>query len=120
MEIKKSAINEGLGLHSTTSHTKSDLIFTLTGKIYTKPLRETIYIGNGEHIYDEYGIFMNHSFTPTTYIDGVNVYASEDIQPGTELSFNYNESEIEMAAPFDVNGVQVRGLKNEKKTIDTI
>ena len=114
MEITQSAINEGLGLHSTKSHKKGDIIFTLTGKIYTEPFRETIYIGNGQHIYDEYGIFMNHSFTPTTRIDGVNVYALEDIQPGTELSFNYNESEITMAAPFEVNGVKVCGLKKEK------
>ena len=70
MEITQSAINEGLGLHSTKSHQKGDIIFTLTGKIYTEPIRETIYIGNGEHIYDEHGIFMNHSFTPTTRIDG--------------------------------------------------
>ena len=114
MEITQSAVNEGLGLHSTKNHKKGDIIFTLTGKIYTEPIRETIYIGNGQHIYDEYGIFMNHSFTPTTRIDGVNVYALEDVQPGTELSFDYNESEITMAAPFEVNGVKVCGLKKEK------
>ena len=114
MEIIQSAVNEGLGLHSTKNHTKGDIIFTLTGKIYSEPIRETIYIGNGQHIYDEYGIFMNHSFTLTTRIDGVNVYALEDIHPGTELSFDYNESEITMAAPFEVNGVKVCGLKKEK------
>ena len=114
MEIIQSAVNEGLGLHSTKNHTKGDIIFTLTGKIYSEPIRETIYIGNGQHIYDEYGIFMNHSFTPTTRIDGVNVYALEDIHPGTELSFDYNESEITMAAPFEVNGVKVCGLRKVK------
>jgi len=122
MEITQSAVNEGLGLYSTKSHQKGDIIFTLSGKIYTEPIRETIYIGNGEHIYDEHGkynitifvIFMNHSFTPTTRIDGANVYALQDIHPGTELSFDYNESEITMAAPFEVNGVKVCGLKKEK------
>jgi len=113
MEIKKSEFNDGLGLHATEFYKKGDIIFTLTGKIYTKPLRETIYIGNGQHIYDDHGIFMNHSFTPTTRIKGINVCALEDIQPGTELSFDYNESEITMAKPFEVNGVQVCGLKKE-------
>jgi len=114
MEITQSAINEGLGLHSTKFCKKGDRIFTLTGSINNYPTRESIYIGNGEHIYDEWGIYMNHSFTPTTRIDGVNVYALEDIHPGTELSFDYNESEITMAAPFEVNGVKVCGLKKEK------
>jgi len=115
MEIKQSSVNDGLGLHSTSFHKKGDIIFTLTGSINTYPTRESIYIGNGEHIYDEWGIYMNHSFTPTTRIDGVNVYALDDIQSGAELSFNYNDNEITMAAPFDVNGVHICGLKKETK-----
>jgi len=113
MEIKNSKLNEGMGLHSTKACAKGEIIFKLTGKIYTYPIRETIYIGNGEHIYDENGIFMNHSFEPSTRIDGINVCALIDIVPGTELSFNYNDSEIKMAAPFDVNGVSVCGLKQD-------
>ena len=113
MEIKQSSVNEGLGLHSTSFHKKGDIIFTLTGSINTYPTRESIYIGNGQHIYDEWGIYMNHSFIPTTRIDGANVYAVDDILPGSELSFNYNESEITMAEPFDVNGVNVCGIKKE-------
>jgi hypothetical protein len=110
MEIKQSDINEGLGLHSTKFCKKGDIIFTLTGSINNYPTRESIYIGNGEHIYDEFGIYMNHSFTPTTRIGGVDVYALMEISPGTELSFNYNENEITMADPFSVNGEQVCGL----------
>ena len=113
MEIKQSSVNEGLGLHTKCSHKKGAIIFTLTGTINTFPTRESIYIGNGQHIYDKWGIFMNHSFTPTTYIDGSSVYALDDIEPGTELSFNYNESELSMAEPFQVNGVNVCGLKKE-------
>lgn len=113
MEITQSAINEGLGLHSTKFCKKGDIIFTLTGSINTYPTRESIYIGNGQHIYDEFGIFMNHSFTPTTRIDGSDVYALVDIIPGTELSFNYNDNEITMAEPFKVNDVEVCGLRQE-------
>ena len=113
MEIKNSSVNEGLGLHSTSFHKKGDIIFTLIGSITTYPTRESIHIGNGQHIYDEWGIYMNHSFTPTTRIDGVDVYALDDIKPETELKFNYNESEITMAEPFDVNGVNVCGIKKE-------
>jgi hypothetical protein len=113
MEITQSAINEGLGLHSTKFCKKGDIIFTLTGSINNYPTRESIYIGNGEHIYDEFGIYMNHSFTPTTRIGGIDVYALVDIVPGTELSFNYNDSEITMAEPFKVNGEVVCGLRKE-------
>ena len=45
-------------------YTKGERVHTLIGEIYDKPARETIRIGYGRHIHDNYGIFINHSFNP--------------------------------------------------------
>jgi len=97
MEIKPSTLNNGKGLYTTKSVKKGDVVFILKGEIFSQPTRESIHIGNNQHIYDEYGIFINHSFTPNIYIDH------------TELAFNYNDTEINMAAPFYVNDITVCG-----------
>ena len=109
MEIKQSSIVEGKGLFVKTEHKKGDVVYSLVGTIDKKPTRESIYIGNNEHIYDEYGIFMNHSFSPNTEISGRNIIALKDIHSGDEITFDYNSNEINMAAPFELNGVKVTG-----------
>jgi len=111
MEIKDSVNINGLGLFSTTKYKKDDIIFVLTGEIVNVPCRESIHIGNNKHIIDEFGIYINHSFNPSVYIDGTNVVACHDINCGEELTFNYNESEINMAAPFFVGDLLVGGTK---------
>ena len=108
MEIKCSKVN-GYGLYSSKSYSKNEIIHILNGDIYTDPTKYTIHVGNGVHILDMYGRYMNHSFTPTTYIDGCKVVAFVDIDAGDELTFDYNKTEIEMAEPFVVGDVLVGG-----------
>lgn len=108
MEVKQNEL--GYGLYTKNSHKMGDIVFKLEGIEYDYPMRETIYIGNNKHIYDNNGIYINHSFKPTIYIDGYNVVALVDIKEGDELTFNYNENEINMANPFYVNGEFVCGL----------
>jgi SET domain len=109
MEIKFNNRLNGYGLYSTEFYPKSEIVYTLSGEIYDKPTKYTIHVENNVHILDARGRFMNHSFTPTTYIDGYNVVALIDINIGDELTFNYNETEINMASPFVVNDVIVCG-----------
>ncbi|MDB4352171.1 hypothetical protein OAA60_01950 [Porticoccaceae bacterium] len=114
MEIRDSNIVDGKGLFTTKSVKKNDVLFVLSGNIYSEPSRETIYIGNNQHIYDEYGIFINHSFTPNIVINNKNVVALVNISANEEVAFNYNDSEPKMAAPFSLNGVMVNGNDNIK------
>jgi len=112
MEIKNNA--HGKGLFSTKPYKKEDIIRVLQGDIFSYPTRESIYIGHNKHIYDEYGIFINHSFMPNIKICTSGHYsgaiiALKDIENDEELMFNYNDSELVMAAPFSVNGEQVCG-----------
>ena len=115
MYIKTNPELNAKGLYSTKSYLKDEIVFTLAGKIYDYPTRETIYIGENKHIYDEFGIFMNHSFTPSTFIDGNNVVALHYINSNDEITFNYNNSELKMATPFYVNNTLVNGNNENKK-----
>jgi hypothetical protein len=111
MEIRHSFITNGNGVFATKKYRKGDLIFILSGELYDSPTRETIHIGNNKHIYDHYGIYINHSFTPNIFIDGFCVIALLDIKENEEIMFNYNDNEINMANPFYVNDVLVEGKK---------
>jgi SET domain-containing protein len=109
MEIREGEV--GKGLFATKNYIKDEIIYKLTGEIFDHPTRESIHIGNNKHIYDEYGIFINHSFTPNIRVDNLFLIAIKDIHRDDELTFNYNETEINMANPFKVNDILVSGKK---------
>jgi hypothetical protein len=110
MEVKNSV--HGKGLFATTAYKIGDIVHILNGTVYNSPTRETIHIGNGIHIYDAYGIYMNHSPRPNIRVDGTHLVAIRQIYAGDELVFNYNETEVNMACPFyDEIGNYVCGFK---------
>lgn len=109
MEIRQSNISNEKGLFATKKYFKDDIVHVLTGEIFDKPTRETIHIGNNKHIYDDYGIFINHSFNPNIYVCKDKFIALCDININDELFFNYNETETTMAEPFYVDGNIVCG-----------
>jgi hypothetical protein len=109
MEVQNSKTATGKGLFATKEYKIGEIVFILSGKLYDSPIRETIHIGNNTHIYDEFGIFINHSFTPNISINYLNVIALVDIFVGDELVFNYNETEIHMNSPFYVDNILVSG-----------
>lgn len=109
MEIKKSKSVNGLGLFSKKNVKNGETIFTLSGQLLNHPTRESIHIGNGVHVIDEYGMFINHSFNPTVVILNDKVVACVDINVDDEITFNYNNSELQMACPFESDGQKVIG-----------
>jgi hypothetical protein len=109
MEIGRSTNAEGKGLLLTKSVKTGETVFVLSGEIFDSPTRESIHIGDNKHIYDDFGIFINHSFKPTVKISHKDVIALVDMNPGDEITFNYNDSEINMANPFQDGDVFVCG-----------
>ena len=109
MQVSECERVGGKGLFSLKFVPKDDIVFVLTGPIKDTPCKYSIEIGENQHILDDEGVFMNHSFDPSCKIDGKNVVAVKNILIGDELCFNYNESETHMACPFEVNGVEVKG-----------
>ena len=87
-------------LVSTKKYDEGVVIWKLTGAIVKKPTRTSIQIAEDQHVEDEHGIYMNHSFNPTTKIENGRVVAIRNINVNDELTFNYNENEQCMAFPF--------------------
>lgn len=99
------------GLYATKDFKEGEILRKLHGKMVLNPTRESIHIGNCMHVIDDYGQYINHSFEPNVKIILNDVVALRDIKKYEEITFNYNESEINMACPFEINGVKVCGKK---------
>ena len=95
--------------YALKNYNEGDIIRKLEGKIVDTPTRESIHIGDNKHVIDAFGSFINHSFEPNTKIVGNNVIAIKDINQYEEITFNYNDSEINMACPFEVDNIKVCG-----------
>ena len=85
------------GVYATREYKIGETIKKLEGTIILKPTKESIHIGNGMHIIDYYGQFINHSLEPNVRIELNNIIAIEEIKPFDEITFNYNETEINMS-----------------------
>lgn len=95
------------GLYSTRTYTTGEIVRKLEGKLVLNPTRESIHIGNGMHIIDNYGQYINHSFEPNIRIEFNNMVATRNIEQNEELTINYNDTEINMGEPFEVDGIKV-------------
>lgn len=79
-----------------------DTVLQLSGPIVAQPTRESIELDHHVHIIDPQGSYVNHSSTPSTCVDRLNqcLQAVRDIAVGDEITFDYNQNETCMAAPF--------------------
>lgn len=89
-----------------------DEILVVRGRIAPAPSRFSVQIGVAEHVVpeDETGLsvvathypwrFLNHSCAPTAALRGRRLLASCEIAAGDEVTFDYETTEWEMAAPF--------------------
>ena len=82
------------------AHRVGDLVYLVRGKAQRERTRMTIEVGPGEHVYDAYAEFINHSFTPNLEVRGREMVAIVEIASGDELTFDYLKNESEIAAPF--------------------
>ena len=99
------------GLYASVKYCQGDVIHIMTGTLTKTPNKQSIHIGDNMHVVDNYGRYINHSFNPNIKVVGNKLVALRDIQPFEEIMFNYNESEINMACPFEDEGQQVCGKK---------
>lgn len=111
LDVRTSFASEGLGLYTTRPVAAGQVIRRLRGRVLSAPTRESIRVGPGRHIHDAYGAFVNHSFEPTARVcfEREALVAARDLHAYTEITFDYNASEVDMAAPFCVGSKWVRG-----------
>ena len=103
-----------------------ETVLRLAGNMVAEPTRYTLQLGEDQHIEpplvsetplpseteDSLWRFTNHSSRgANTYVKGRAFVAREPIAEGDEITFDYNTTEYDMAAPFPCweTGSMVRG-----------
>jgi hypothetical protein len=104
------------GVFASAPLKEGDVVLCLTGTIIDSPSRSSIQIGEGLHIEDEIGAFINHSSLPSCIIRGADVIATKDIEVDEEITFDYSKSEDTLACPFVCSdtGNYISGKKGVK------
>ena len=92
MEIKFSNRVNAKAVFATKKYEEHDIIHMLDGPVKNNPDKYSVEIGINQHIMDAYGMYMQHSFQPTTKIIGKTILALININSGDELTFNYNDN----------------------------
>ena len=83
-------------------------LFGIEGELSPRPTRYSLQIEIDGHLEPArsggveryFWQYMNHSCQPNVWIRGLEVHALRDIQPGEDVTFDYNTTEYEMDAPF--------------------
>lgn len=83
-------------------------VLTIDGPVVAVPTRFTVQVGEREHVDAEAGTdgshpiwrFLNHACEPNTRLVGRTLFARSDIEVGDEVTFDYDTTEWDMAAPF--------------------
>jgi|688.fasta_scaffold988530_1 hypothetical protein len=98
-----------LGIYTTQSYKPNEILRVMSGKMLNIATQNSIHIGDNMHLEDEIGQYINHSFEPNIKIVGNKLVAIKYINMYEEITFNYNENELEMVCPFEDNGIKVCG-----------
>ena len=87
---------------ATRAFAEGETVLELSGPVVAQPTRESIELGQHRHIIDPHGSFVNHASTPNTVVnrDGRCLQALCAIATGDDITFDYNQNESCMAAPF--------------------
>ena len=111
-------------------------ILDIYGRATKVPTMYSVQVGRNAHVdlHDQATLdahperyiwrYLNHRCEPNSVIRNRQLFALENISPGTEITFNYNANEYEMANPFEcwcpahngASGVIIRGYKYLSQT----
>lgn len=91
---------------------QGEVILRIVGNVVERPDRYSIQVGWDRHLAPpadlkprasvaRYGWrYLNHSCAPDAWLRGLELIALEDIPARAEITFDYNTTEWELAAPF--------------------
>lgn len=106
-----------------------ELLFTIGGRLTDVPSRHSVQVGPDLHVDLPGGFdleevmdrffwrYMNHSCEPAVAVRGYDVTALRELAPGSEITFDYNTTEYQLAEPFACRcgssrcGGQVQGFR---------
>lgn len=89
------------GLYTNKRFLRGECIIPIQGEVLSRPSRTSVQVSPGKHIdVKAPAMYINHSCRGNITLKGTAFYALSDIEPGEELTFNYNENEDELDHPF--------------------
>ncbi|MGH9932330.1 MAG: SET domain-containing protein-lysine N-methyltransferase [Pyrinomonadaceae bacterium] len=111
-KVRVRRVNGAYALITDRAITADEVVFALEGEITEHPSKYSVQIGKHKHLeplsHDPSDVkslihFFNHGCDPSTRInfEDLTVRALRDLEPGEEVTFNYNATEYEMANPFN-------------------
>jgi hypothetical protein len=112
MSVQIIQTNHGFSLTAAGQFAPETLVLQLTGITKTTKDRYSIQISLDEHLhpFDELQsnpddcqtpwIYTNHSCNPNVVIRDRAYIALRNIQPGDDITFDYETTEVDMAEPF--------------------
>jgi hypothetical protein len=88
---------------------RGQVVLAIDGPTVSTPTRYTVQVGEGQHVDAEARTdggfpiwrFLNHACEPNTRLIGRALTAVRDLPVGQEVSFDYDSTEWDMAAPFE-------------------
>lgn len=121
-------VNGAYALITDCRIARDEVVFVLQGELTNRPSKYSIQIDEDKHLeplHDPHDLkslihFFNHSCDPSTYInfEDFSVRALRNLEPGEEVTFNYNTTEYEMSNPFKCHCdsenclIEIRGFKH--------
>ncbi len=87
-------------IYARFAFSPGELVYTVRGKATPERTRDSIEVGPSQHVEDPYALYLNHSFSPNLRLEERHMFALRSITEGEELTFNYLETESEIASPF--------------------
>ena len=110
-KVRARRVNAAYALITNRDIFSNEVVFVLQGEFSDHPSKYSIQIGEGRHLEprgddpsDAGSLirFFNHSCDPTTFLnlEDLTVRALRDLEPGEEVTFNYNTTEYDMANTF--------------------
>lgn len=112
MSVQIIQTNHGFSLTAANTFLPGDCVLDLTGITKSTKDRYSIQISLDEHLhpFDELQgnpadcqtpwIYTNHSCNPNVVIRDRAYIALRNIQPGDDITFDYETTEVDMAEPF--------------------
>ena len=121
MNVKIVKINGMQGVITTIDADAGDIVYEFRGEIILSPTRTSVQIGR-EHIEEDMIAYVNHSCTPNVSVEDMRyndwnmfgtyaLISTGVIVSGDEITFDYNDTEDEIAYPFkcSCHGTLIRG-----------
>ncbi len=92
------------GLFAAEQISKHEVLIVYEGEILSAPTRTSMQIDEDRHIEGtpETNAFLNHACAPTAWVDfsGLCLRARRDIEPGEEITLDYNTADYELHEKF--------------------